>query len=211
MRRGFLSALTAMLFVASLSAQQITKFGVVDTAKVYSAYFKNSAAVRGYEKKKAEAEAEINKRTEEIRALKAKQSSLSSFSAIDNPGDGDMDNSAGNGSFENMNNSPSTGFSFPSRNRSSSSKTSGKTLDDEIARKTKELTEYAAAKNAELESMKKSMQGSDAFYKKLYAVIGKVAEQGGYSAILSLQQSNGVLWYSPSVDVTEDVIRALEK
>ena len=34
-------------------AQQITKFGVVDTARVYNAYFRDSAAVRNYEKKKS--------------------------------------------------------------------------------------------------------------------------------------------------------------
>ena len=30
---------------AGIFAQQITKFGVVDTSKVYSAYFRNSAPV----------------------------------------------------------------------------------------------------------------------------------------------------------------------
>ena len=43
-----------ILSVFSLPAfsQQITKFGVVDTAKVYNAYFRNSAPIRNYEKKK---------------------------------------------------------------------------------------------------------------------------------------------------------------
>ena len=46
----------ALFAFAALPAfsQQITKFGVVDTAKVYQAYFRNSAPVRNYEKKKAE-------------------------------------------------------------------------------------------------------------------------------------------------------------
>ena len=45
----------AVFAFASVPAfsQQITKFGVVDTAKVYNAYFRNSAPVRNYEKKKA--------------------------------------------------------------------------------------------------------------------------------------------------------------
>lgn len=38
--------------VASSFAQQITRFGVVDTARVYQAYFRNSAPVRNYESKK---------------------------------------------------------------------------------------------------------------------------------------------------------------
>ena len=43
----------AVLMFASIPgfSQQITKFGVVDTAKVYQAYFRNSAPVRNYEKK----------------------------------------------------------------------------------------------------------------------------------------------------------------
>ena len=50
-------------------AQQITKFGVVDTAKVYSAYYRNSAPIRNYEKKKSEFQAEIDKQMEDLRKL----------------------------------------------------------------------------------------------------------------------------------------------
>jgi len=67
------SSLCTVFSAAYLSAQQITKFGVVDTAKVYNAYFRNSSAVRNYERKKAEYQEEINKRTEEIRALQQKK------------------------------------------------------------------------------------------------------------------------------------------
>ena len=54
-------------------SQQITKFGVVDTAKVYQAYFRNSAPVRNYEKKKAEFQAEINSQVEAIKKLQQKK------------------------------------------------------------------------------------------------------------------------------------------
>ena len=37
----------------------------------------------------------------------------------------------------------------------------------------------------------------------------KLAEEGGYSMILSLQESNSILWYSHTVDITEDVISRL--
>ena len=65
--------LCTLASAARLSAQQITKFGVVDTAKVYNAYFRNSSAVRNYERKKAEYQEEINKRTEELRALQQRK------------------------------------------------------------------------------------------------------------------------------------------
>jgi outer membrane protein len=50
---------------------------------------------------------------------------------------------------------------------------------------------------------------SDSFYETLYSVIETIAESEGLSIILSLQQANAILWYSPSVDVTDKVINKL--
>lgn len=160
-----LSVCSAGLF----AQQQITKFGVVDTAKVYNAYFRTSAPVRNYEKKKSEFQAEINKRTDEIRQLQQKKLEYEK-----------------NG------------------NESMALKT-----ESEITKKKDYLTEYTNAKNVELESMQKSLQTSDDFYKKLYNTLARIAESGGYSMILSLQDANAILWYSSSVDVTEQVISDL--
>lgn len=161
----------AVLFLAvSLGfSQQITRFGVVDTARVYQAYFRNSAPVRNYESKKTEFQNEINKKTEEIQNLKNQK--------VD---------------YQKNNNTAAV-------NR----------LDAEITRKTDALTEYTAAKNVELESIKNNLKTSDSFYKKLYSVIEKVAENDGLSVVMSLQQANAILWYSPSVDITEKVISEL--
>ena len=65
------------VFALSAQAQQITRFGVVDTAKVYQAYFKNSSPMRNYEAKKAECQAEINTRADEIRNLRSQKNSAS--------------------------------------------------------------------------------------------------------------------------------------
>ena len=162
------------LAVLSLTAvpafsQQITKFGVVDTAKVYNAYFRNSAPVRNYEKKKAEFQEEINKQVEQIKKLQQKKL--------------DYENAG---------------------NDSAALKT-----EAEITKKTDYLTEYTNAKNIELESMQKTLQNSDDFYKKLYNTLAKIAESGSYSMILSLQESNAILWYSSSVDITNQVISEL--
>jgi outer membrane protein len=163
-------AFSLALFLAPLSfAQQITRFGVVDTARVYQAYFRNSAPVRNYESKKAEFQNEINKKTEEIQNLKNQK--------VDYQKNG---NDA-----------------------------AVVRLEGEITRKTDLLKEYGNAKNVELESLKKTLQNSDSFYKKLYNVLERVAENEGYSMIMSLQQANAVLWYSPSVDITEKVIAEL--
>lgn len=150
-------------------SQQITKFGVVDTAKVYDAYFRNSTPIRNYEKKKAEFQEEINKRTEELRELQQKKLEYEK-----------------NG------------------NDSMALRT-----ESEITKKKDYLTEYTNAKNVELDSLHKSLQNSDEFYKKLYDTLAKIAESGGYSMILSLQDSNSILWYSSSVDITNQVISEL--
>ncbi len=158
-----------LLSLAGLSAQQITRFGVVDTARVYQAYFRNSAPVRNYENKKSQFQAEITKRSEEIQKLKSQKTEAES-----------------------------------SGNDATASR-----LESEIIKKTDSLTEYTNAKNVELESIKNNLQNSDSFYKKLYSVLERVAEDGGYSVILSLQNANGILWYSSSVDVTDKVISSL--
>jgi outer membrane protein len=161
----------AVFAFASLPAfsQQITKFGVVDTAKVYNAYFRNSAPVRNYEKKKAEFQEEINKQVEAIKKLQQKKLDYTN---------------AGNDA-------------------------QAMKTEAEITKKTDYLTEYTNAKNVELESMLKSLESSDDFYKKLYNTLGQIAESGGYSMILSLQASNSILWYSNSVDITDQVIQKL--
>lgn len=173
MNKNRLVKLFAVLFAISISsaafAEQITRFGVVDTARVYQSYFRNSAPVRNYESKKAQFQEEINKRTQEIQELQQKK--------VEYEKD---DNEA-----------------------------AAMRLEAEITRKTDFLTEYTNAKNIELETIKNSLVRSDAFYQKLYATLSRVAESEGYSMILSLQQANGVLWYSPSVDITDQVIREL--
>ena len=165
----FISLAVLALAAAPAFSQQITKFGVVDTAKVYQAYFTNSAPIRSYEKKRAEFQEEINKQVEAIKKLQQKKL--------------DYENSG---------------------NEAAALKT-----EAEITKKTDYLTEYTNAKNVELESMQKTLQNSDEFYKKLYNTLAKIAESGSYSMILSLQESNAILWYSSSVDITNQVITEL--
>ncbi len=172
MKRYFkllISIAVIALAAAPLFSQQITKFGVVDTAKVYQAYFRNSAPVRNYEKKKAEFQEEINKQVEQIKKLQQKKLDYTN---------------AGNDAM-------------------------AMKTEAEITKKTDYLTEYTNAKNVELESMQKTLQNSDEFYKKLYNTLAKIAESGSYSMILSLQDSNSILWYSSSVDITNQVITEL--
>ena len=170
MKKRLLSLFILFLLISIPAfSQQITKFGVVDTAKVYNAYFRNSAPIRNYEKKKADFQEEVNKLSDELKQLQQKKLDYES---------------AGN-------------------------ETQVLKIEAEITRKKDYLTEYTNAKNVELESLQKSLQNSDDFYKKLYNTLAKIAESGGYSMILSLQDANAILWYSSSVDITNQVINEL--
>ncbi|MCH5290335.1 MAG: OmpH family outer membrane protein [Treponema sp.] len=167
-KRLFLCVL-AVACAGAAAAQQITKFAVVDTAKVYQSYFRNSAPVRNYENKKQEFQNEINKLTKELQNLNDKK--------LEHERNG---------------------------NEAAALK-----LQAQITQKADFLNEYANSKNAELESLKKNLQGNNEFYKKLSDTLARIAENGGYSMILSLQQANGILWYSSSVDITDEVISQL--
>ncbi|MDR1785819.1 MAG: OmpH family outer membrane protein [Spirochaetaceae bacterium] len=159
------------LALTPLGAQQITKFGVVDTARVYAAYFRDTGPVKNYETKKADFQKEINRLTEELKNLQQQKRSYE------------------------MNG-----------NTAQALKTEG-----EIAKRSAYLTEYTNAKNHELDSLRKNLQANDEFYIRLYATLSRIAESEGYSMILSLQQANGILWHSPTVDITDNVIAALRQ
>ena len=152
-------------------AEQITKFAVVDTDRVYKVFYSNSQAMRNYEAKKSAFQAEITRLTDELQNLKTRKSEYSVAGRSDE----------------------------------------AEKLQEEINTKAQNLRDYTANKNAELKRMKASMETGDAFYKRLYRIIGSVAEQEGYCMVLSPQQNNSILWYNDSVDITDKVIAQLKK
>ena len=164
--------LSVVAFASSfcgIFAQQITKFGVVDTARVYQAYFRDSTPVRNYESKKQEFQSEIDKMVSDLQNLHDRK--------LEYEKNGD--------------------------------ESAAMNIEAQITKKTDFINEYTNAKNVELESLKKSLQDNAAFCKQLYNTLSRIAEKGGYSMILSLQQSNAILWYSRSVDITDEVISQL--
>ena len=63
-----------LLIGANLFAQsKVTQFGVIDTARVYQTYFRESSAVRNYEKKKNDFQTEINRQSEALEKLQSKK------------------------------------------------------------------------------------------------------------------------------------------
>lgn len=83
--------------------------------------------------------------------------------------------------------------------------------DEQIKNKTAFLQEYVKACNDELAMLKKDLINDDEFYSSLYNAIQRVAETEGYTMVLTLQQGSGIIWYSPTVDITDKIIQELKK
>jgi len=58
--------------LACVFSQQITRFAIVDLPKVYTAFFRESKAVKEFEEKSAKVQAEIDKLTRDIQNLRSR-------------------------------------------------------------------------------------------------------------------------------------------
>ena len=169
MNKRILLILSAFCLTAAVSAQQLTRFAVVDLPKVYSAFFRDSRAVREFEERSTRVQAEIDRMTREIQELKSRQA--------DAVLQGDQ--------------------------------AQAMRLESEIYRKSDFLREYYNLKTAELEDQRKKLSQSGTFLEQVYGEIRFIAESEGYSMVLNLKENTGILWYSPTVDITEKVIQNL--
>ncbi len=57
----------------AVSAQQITRFAVVDTSRIYATFLRDSRSVRDYQAKQAKYQAETQRMSDEIIALRQKK------------------------------------------------------------------------------------------------------------------------------------------
>lgn len=169
MKKIIIAGLALILAAGTASAQQITKFAVVDTARIYASFYRDSRSVRDYEAKKTQYQGEIKRMGDEIKKLRQDK--------VDAETAGDQNRAA--------------------------------MLESQITTKTNFLVDYSKVKNAELDDLKKKLITDDAFYSSLYDRIRSIAEADGYSMVLSLQENGSIIWYSPTVDITEKVLRAM--
>jgi len=83
-------------------------------------------------------------------------------------------------------------------------------LENEVYRKSEFLKEYYTLKTAELEDQRRKLAQSETFLEQVRAEIRYIAESEGYSMVMKLNKDNTeILWYSPSVDITDKVIQNL--
>jgi outer membrane protein len=82
-------------------------------------------------------------------------------------------------------------------------------LETQIYRNTESLREYYQVKTTELEERRSRLAQSDSFLEQVYDEIRFIAESEGYSTVLNLKENTGILWYSPTVDITDKLIQNL--
>ena len=82
-------------------------------------------------------------------------------------------------------------------------------LESEINRRSDFLKDYYKTKTDELETLKSRLTQSGAFLEQVYDEIRFIAESEGYSMVLNLKDNTGILWYSPTVDITDKLIQNL--
>ena len=86
-----------------------------------------------------------------------------------------------------------------------------KKYEEKIKSKITLLMEYVTASNDELNMLRKNLINDDVFYSNLYESVRRVAESEGYTMVLSYEHNAGIIWYSPTVDITDKVIQELRK
>jgi outer membrane protein len=82
-------------------------------------------------------------------------------------------------------------------------------IQNDIYRKQDFLREYYQVKKTELEDQMKKLSGSGSFLEQVQTEIRFIAESEGYSMVLNQRTNTGILWFSPTVDITEKLITNL--
>ena len=84
-----------------------------------------------------------------------------------------------------------------------------RTLENQIRTRTQAAQTYITTNFAALERDRERLLRDNAIRTQLTTFIRAVAESEGYSMVLSREESSGILWYSPSVDITNRVIERI--
>jgi outer membrane protein len=82
-------------------------------------------------------------------------------------------------------------------------------VESQIYQKSEYLKEYYQVKTAEINDQRTKLSQSGTFLDQVYNEIRNVAESEGYSMVLNLKENSGILWYSPTVDITDKLIQNL--
>ncbi|MCL2243627.1 MAG: OmpH family outer membrane protein [Treponema sp.] len=82
-------------------------------------------------------------------------------------------------------------------------------LENLIYRQTEYLRDYHQIRTQELETQKRNLMQSGTFLDQVYSEIRFIAETEGYSMIMNLNENDVIIWYSPTIDITDKLISNL--
>ncbi|MDR0513186.1 MAG: OmpH family outer membrane protein [Treponema sp.] len=82
-------------------------------------------------------------------------------------------------------------------------------LQTEINRRSDFLREFHRTRTAELQAQMVRLSQSDSFLNQVFDEIRSIAESEGFSMVLNLHDNNGIVWFSPTVDITQRLITNL--
>ena len=82
-------------------------------------------------------------------------------------------------------------------------------LENLINRRSEFLREYHQTKTAELQRDQARLMQSGSFMTQVYEEIRYIAESEGCSAVFNLKDTPGIVWFSPTVDITDRLIQSL--
>jgi len=93
---------------------------------------------------------------------------------------------------------------------SSNNQTEALRLETQINSRTEYLREFYQIRTAELETQRRNLMTSGSFLDQVYDEIRFVAESEGCTLVINLNDNPSIVWYSPSVDITDKVIQRLQ-
>jgi outer membrane protein len=82
-------------------------------------------------------------------------------------------------------------------------------LENQIYRRSEFLKEYYQTKTAELENERNKLMQSGSFLNQVYDEIRYIAESEGYTMVLN-KNNPVIVWFSPTVDITDKLIQNLQ-
>jgi len=84
-------------------------------------------------------------------------------------------------------------------------------LETQINQRSEFLRELHQTRTNELNTARSNLLQSDSFMRQVHEGIRFAAESEGYSAVFDFRNTPGLVWNSPSVDITDNVIQRLQR
>ena len=82
-------------------------------------------------------------------------------------------------------------------------------LEVQISNQTESLREYFQAQTAILDNQRRNLMVSGSFLNQINDEMRFIAESEGFSIVMDMKANNSIVWYSPTIDITDKLIQSL--